>query len=236
LENEELSMNCKEIKNEENFKELNENNTELYINSKKKEFKEYFIPSLEEGDDYIIELIIKNRIKNCNSMFRDCHHIISIDLSSFDASDVKDMSAMFCNCYNLKELNLANLNTKNVENMKQMFQNCNSLEKIDFPSSFTTENVKDISLMFIDCHILKDLNLSFDTHKVENMKGVFKRCYNLTKIDLSSFKTDKVKKMTSMFDECTKLEKIIFGKNNFNTKSVNCMGHMFNNCFSLKLS
>ena len=236
LENETFLINCKEIKNKENFKELNESNTELYINSKKKEFKKYFIPTLEEGDDYIIELNIKNKIKNCNSMFRDCHHIISIDLSSLDTSDVKDLSAMFCNCYNLKELNLTNLNTKNVDNMKQMFQNCNSLEKIDFPSSFTTENVKDISFMFIDCHSLKELNLSFDTHKVENMQGVFKRCYNLTKIDLSSFKTDKVKKMTSMFDECTKLEKIIFGKNNFNTKSVNCMAHMFNNCFSLKLT
>ena len=234
LENESFFINCKEIKNEEIFKELNERNTELYINSKKKEFKKYFIPNLEEGEDYIIELIIKNKISNCNSMFRDCNHIISIDLSSFDTSEVKDMSSMFCNCYNLRELKLANLNTGKVENMKKMFQNCNSLEKIDFPPSFTIKNVKDISLMFNDCHSLKNLNLPFDTHNVENMKGLFKRCYNLTKIDLRSFKTDKVKKMTSMFDECTKLEEIIFEKNNFKTTSVDCMGHMFNNCFSVK--
>ena len=236
LENESYIRNGEVIKYDENFKELNKENTELYINEVKKDFQKYFEPSEEEGDEYTIKLIIKSKIKSCNSMFRGCLHIKSINLSSFDTSEVQDMSLMFCKCYNLEELNLGNINTEKVTDMKQMFQKCKSLKEINFPPSFTTKNVNNISLMFADCWNLKDILLSFDTRNVENMKGLFLGCYNLSKIDLSSFQTDKVKKMTIMFDGCTRLEEIKFNPDKFKTSSVECMGHMFNNCHMLKLS
>ena len=231
LENESLKK-----KNEEKviFEELNQENTELYINDIKKDFKKYFEPTLEEGEDFTIKLIIKTKITNCNSMFQACLHIKSIDLSLFDSSEVKDMSLMFCKCFNLEELNLGNLNTKKVTNMKQMFKKCKSLKKIYFPPTFTTENVEDMQLMFFDCISLEEVNLNFDTQKVENMKALFKNCYLLKKLDLSSFKTDKVKKMTLMFEGCNSLEEIKMDSEKFKTTCVVCMGHMFNNCSSLK--
>ena len=232
LENNSAKIIDKEI---ENFKELNNDNTELYINNVRKDFKKYIETSSKEGDKYTIKLIIKNKIKSCNSMFYGCLHIKSIDLSLFDSSEVKDMSLMFCKCFYLEELKLGNLNTEKVTNMQKMFQKCKSLEKINFGPSFTTKNVKDISLMFADCWSIKDLLVPFDTQNVENMKGLFLRCYNLTKIDLNSFKTDKVKKMELMCDGCTRLEEIKFDPEKFKTNSVEFMGHMFNNCQSLKL-
>ena len=235
LENEYLKRNDEQIFFEEKFKELNPENTELYINNEKKEFKKYFETTLEEGDDYTIRLIIKTKIKSCNSMFHACLHIKSIDLSKFDSSEVEDMSLMFCKCFNLEELILGNLNTCKVTNMKQMFQKCKSLKKIDFPSSFTTENVTDISLMFIDCHSLEEVNLNnFKTKNVVNMKGLFKNCFLLKKLDLSSFETEKVEKMTLMFEGCTNLEEIKLEPGKFKTTSLECMGHMFYNCSSLK--
>ena len=173
LENEFVFRAGKEIKGQQIFKELNNENCELYINDVKKDFKKYFEPTLEEGEEYTIKLIIKNKIQSCNSMFLNCLHITSLDLSSFDSSEVKDMSQMFSKCFNLKEINLANLETKNVTNLKQMFQKCKSIEKINFPPSFNTKNVKDISYMFSDCQILKEINLNFDTQNVEKMNSLF---------------------------------------------------------------
>ena len=233
LSNESFLINGKIINYDEDYNELNKDNTELYINDEKKEFSKYFEPSLKEGDEYIIKLIIKSKIKSCRNMFRNCQNIRSIDLSSFDSSEVEDMSRMFFKCIYLEELNLSNLDTKNVSNMQAMFQKCKNIEKIEFSPSFITEKVKDISLMFYDCNNLKSVNLSFDTQNVENMKGLFQNCYNLKKLDLSSFKTDKVKKMISMFENCTLLEEIKFDLDKFKTISVEYMCNMFKGCQSL---
>ena len=233
LENEYLKRNGEDIFFEEKFKELNQENTELYVNDVKKDFKKYIETTDEE--EYTIKLIIKTKITNCNSMFHACSYIKTIDLSLFDSSEVTDMGLMFCKCFNLEELNLGNLNTKKVTNMKQMFQKCKSLKKINFPPSFTTENVTDISLMFIDCHSLEELNLNdFNTQNVKNMKGLFKNCFLLKKLDLSSFETEKVERMTLMFEGCTNLEEIKVDPEKFKTTSLECMGHMFTNCNNLQ--
>ena len=232
LSNELYKLNGIDIYYDEDFNELNKENTELYINDEKKEFCKYFEPSLEEGE-YTIKLILKNKIKSCRNMFRNCQTIRSIDLSSFDSSEVEDMSRMFFKCIYLEELKLSNLDTKNVSNMEAMFQKCKSIEKIEFPQSFITNNVKNISLMFHDCNNLNNINISFDTQKVENMRGLFQNCFHLKKLDLSSFKTDKVKKMNSMFENCCLLEEIKFDFEKFKTTSVECMSHMFKGCKAL---
>ena len=235
LENESLKRNEEILIIEENFKELNQENTELYIDGEKKEFKKYFEPDLDEKENYEIKLIIKTKLNSCNSMFHGCLHIRKIDLSLFDSSKVKDMSSMFRKCFSLEELILGNLNTSKVTNMKQMFQKCKSLKKINFPSSFTTEKVTDISLMFMDCNSLEEVNLNyFKTKNVVNMKGLFKNCFLLKKLDLSSFETENVEKMTLMFEGCTNLEEITLEPKKFKTTSLECMGHMFTNCISLK--
>ena len=232
LENKSYMLNGVEYQFEVNFNELNEKNTELFIDGQKKDFKKFFKPD-KEGE-YTIKLKLKNKIKNCNYMFLSCTSIKSIDLSSFDTSEVTNMSYMFSRCFNLEELNINNLITKNVTDMNHMFNKCKSLKEIKFPSSFNTENVTDISFMFLFCEKLENINLNFNTENVINMHGVFEYCYALKKLDLSSFKTDKVSNMSYMFNECIQLEEIIFDPAKFKTNSVYSMGHMFNKCFSLK--
>ena len=232
LENKSHMLNGVEYPFKVNFNELNEENTELFIDGQKQGFKKFFKPD-KEGE-YTIKLKLKNKLKNCNYMFLNCTNIKSIDLSLFDTSEVTNMSYMFSRCFNLEELNIDKLNTKNVKDMHHMFNKCKSLKEIKFPSSFNTENVIDISFMFLYCEKLENLNLNFNTENVINMHGVFEYCYALKKIDLSSFKTDKVSNMSYMFNECTQLEKIIFDPVKFKTNSVDNMGHMFNKCYSLK--
>ena len=118
----------------DNLKELNESNTELYINNKKYKYKKYFNPD-KEGI-YIIKLIFNIYIKDCSFMFCDCNNIINIDLSSFqDTKNVNDMSFMFFRCNSLESLpDISNWDTKNVNNMRYMFIGCDSLRKI--PNKF----------------------------------------------------------------------------------------------------
>ena len=84
------------------LKELNEEKVELYISDQNqtKNFNKYFIPD-KEGE-YEIKIRFKKKIKDCRYMFRNCSNIVSIDLSSFDSSDVNKMNYMFGKCYNLK--------------------------------------------------------------------------------------------------------------------------------------
>ena len=81
------------------IKELNENNTELYINNEKHKYKSFFIP--EKEGIYNIKLKIKILMKNCCCLFYGLNHVQNIDLSPFNTENVTNMSYMFYFCYNL---------------------------------------------------------------------------------------------------------------------------------------
>jgi len=212
----------------ETFKELNESNTDLYINGKKFEFQKYY--KFPKEGTYNIILKIKKMLTDCSYMFYGCDNIINIDLSNFETHIVTNMTEMFCGCNNLLNLDLTSLNTSNVTNMKNMFFLCDGLTNIDV-TSFDTNNVVDMSGMFFWCTNLVNLNLSyFNTNKVTNMSGMFFGCKNLTNLNLSNFDTDKVEDMRAMFYKCENLISLnltSFGKN------VKDMSEMFYFCKSL---
>ena len=106
-EDEKSKIGLEPIKEEHHhdfLKELNESNTELYINNKKYKFEKYFIPD-KEGE-YIILLKFNILITDCSFMFHNCNSIINIDLSSFNTQNVTNMFEMFDGCSNLKEIKI----------------------------------------------------------------------------------------------------------------------------------
>ena len=69
-------------------------------------------------------------------------------------------------------------------------------------------NLKNACLMFGDCKLLVNINLSnFNTNNVTNMNGMFYGCSSLTNINLSNFNTNNVTNMFGMFGECLSLNK-----------------------------
>ena len=62
-------------------------------------------------------------------MFAGCKSLKSIDLSSFNTTNVNNMESMFCGCSSLKSLDLSSFDTTNANNMREMFYNCPSLKK-----------------------------------------------------------------------------------------------------------
>ena len=77
----------------DNLKELNRENTKLFINDKEFLFSKCFIPS-KEGI-YEINLIFNIQLTDCSYMFYWCYNIINIDFTLFDSSKVTNTSKMF---------------------------------------------------------------------------------------------------------------------------------------------
>ena len=170
--------------------ELNETNTEIYINENKFKYKKFFIPD-KEGI-YKIKLILNTFVKDCSHMFYGCENIINIDLSFFVSKNVKNMSYMFYDCYQLEQINLSTFDTQNATNMESMFDNCISMENLNL-SSFNTKNVTNMMYMFAGCKKLKSIDLSsFNTKNVENIDLIFYDCLNLNQIKINSEFCDKI--------------------------------------------
>ena len=161
--------------------------------------------------------------------------IKSIDLSSFDSTQVTTMRSLFDGCTSLESITFgANFNTKKVTIMNSLFYDCSALTSIDL-SQFNTESVTDMDLMFFNCNILTEINLTnFKTTKLVTAIGIFESCSSLVSIDLSSFNTEKMVYMSFMFSECSELTSINFGSN-FNTKNVRYMDNMFMECEKLTI-
>ena len=145
----------------------------------------------------------------------------SLDLSSFDTSNVTDMYGMFMNSQ-ATSINLSSFNTSNVTDMHSMFMNSQATS-INL-SSFDTSKVTDMSNMFSSSPATSlDLS-SFDTSNVTNVSAMF-YLSQATSIDLGSFDTSKVTNMSGLFNgsQATSLD-----LSSFNTSNVTNMSHMFN--------
>ena len=89
-----------------------------------------------------------------------------------------------------------------------MFGRCRSLISIDL-SGFGTEQVFNMSKMFIECESLKSINLSnFNTSHLEQLSSMFEGCHSLTSINLSNFIDNKIKYIKNIFKDCPSLEYI----------------------------
>ena len=193
----------------------------------------------------------------CESEYTFISHIVSIDFSNFDASQVTTGDKMFNQYTSLTTINFGNLVTSNFQNMNSMFQGCSSLEEVDL-SNLNTALVTDMNSMFFNCEKLSSVNFgSIDTSKVENMNYMFANCYALEQIDISNFDTSSLTDMSEMFSNaglisfsfpntenpelltmemmfsgCSKLREIDFS--GFDTSKVTNMKRIFFECTSLK--
>ena len=102
--------------------------------------------------------------------------------------------------------------------MAQMFFGCTNLKQIIF-YDFFINNVKTMKSMFKKCYKLEKVDLtSFkNTKSVVDMSGMFIDCYELVKIDLSSFTFNDEINMENMFNIIdNNIENIFVNKNYIN--------------------
>lgn len=156
----------------------------------------------------------------------------------FDASFAKARPTScyywFRGCDMLTQIEgIEHLNTEEVTDMSWMFMDCRGLTSLDV-SHFNTQKVTNMEHMFNRCSGLTSLDVSsFNTENVTNMTCIFLGCSGLTSLDVSHFNTKKVTDMSCMFYECGKL--ISLDVSHFNTGNVTDMSFMFFNCSALTL-
>ena len=213
----------------------------LYIVSEAPIFAPFDCSSLFSDFTNLISINFNNnfntsKVEKMHYLFSNSNSsnkLTTLDLSTFNTSNVTNMSVMFYNCQNLVSIDLSNFNTSKVTNMSAMFR-CfynSSLLTIDL-SSFNTSNVISMSQMFDGCSLLTGLNLnSFNTSKVTTMQGLFEHCTALINLNLSIFNTSNVSSMSYMFWNCESLVEL--NLSSFNTSKVTNMSYIFNNCSSL---
>ena len=109
-----------------------------------------------------------------------------------------------------------------------MFTGMTKIQHLDY---LNTEEVWDMTGMFLNCKLLTSIDLShFNTEKVINMSNLFDGCEALANLDLSHFYTGKVEEMGYMFSNCGVRKLDLF---NFDTKNVTNMEAMFRSCHDL---
>ena len=173
-----------------------------------------------------------SNVTDMSYMFSNCNDLISLNITSFNTSNVTKMIAMFSYCESLTSINLSSFNTSNLTNMKEMFYYCKSLTTLDL-SSFNTSNVTTMLSLFYNCNSLTSVNLSsFNTINVTQMSSMFYSCNRLTSLDLSTFDTSNVISMSEMFLNCASL-RIVYVSNNWTTQNVNSSTNMFIDCRNL---
>ena len=152
---------------------------------------------------YAVEINVSSfntrKVESMRKMFNNNQYITSLDLLSFDTSNVTDMFWML-RATHLKSIDVSNFNTSNVKNMAGMFNSSFNLRKLDL-SNFDTSNCTDMNGMFINCKNLSELICPFDTSKVTNMYGMFSMLPSLEKLDLSTFDTSSCSRMDDIFNQ-----------------------------------
>ena len=188
----------------------------------------YYLPSLISLE---LSSFDTSNVTNMNHMFYIMSSLTSLNLSNFDTSQVTDMRSMFSGMVSLTTLDLSNFDTSQVTDMSSMFRGISSLATLDL-SNFNTSRVTDMEEMFYGMSSLISLDLSsFDTSQVTNMSWMFRNMYNLTSLNLSSFNTSNVTNMRCMFADIYNLTSL--NLTNFDTSNVTDMGAMFANMHNL---
>jgi len=77
-------------------------NIEIYVKNKKIEFNfKYKIKEIKESKKLKVKYIFKKLLTNTSFVFFDCSSLKSIDLSSFNTTNINNMNSMFSYCFSL---------------------------------------------------------------------------------------------------------------------------------------
>jgi surface protein len=147
----------------------------------------------------------------------------TIDLNTWDTSEVTDMSKLFKNKDKFnKPLN--SWNTANVTKMNDMFFNCKEFNQpLD---QWNTSIVTDMDIMFVNCVKFNQPLNSWNVSRVTNMKEIFFNCKEFNQ-PLDQWNTSSVTNMRHLFSNCVNFNQPL---NLWNTENVTNMKEMFFNC------
>ena len=156
-------------------------------------------------------------------MFDGCGSLTSLDLSSFDVSNVTSMAYMFSSCDNLTyfkhpkkgscaipenvvTLDLSALDSSYLSSVS--FRNLDKLENIIWGDK-SNATFTSLERKFSGCTSLKELDLSgWDVSQVVSASNMLAGCSALTKLNLSGWDLSKIGRYSISFSDCVSLREI----------------------------
>ena len=106
--------------------EKNKDYIDIYVNGNKIDFSTKYTSN--EIGELNVKFIFHKLLTSTSFMFYKCISLESIDLTSFNTTNVTKMSLMFSGCSSLKSIDVSRYNTANVIDMNSMFYECSSLK------------------------------------------------------------------------------------------------------------
>ena len=104
-------------------------------------------------------------------VFTGCSALQSLDLRSFDVSNLTRMDDMFEDCSSLTSIDISTWDTSNVENFNDMFHGCASLTTLDL-SNFNVNNAYMFQSMFSGCQNLVTIYASYNwSYEIDNVSS-----------------------------------------------------------------
>lgn len=112
-----------------------------------------YVPALKRLD---LSTWNTKSLKECNHMFYLCLNVEEIIFGGmFNTSKVETMMSMFADCEHITSLDLSMFDISNVKNMQAMFYGCRKLEKIKGVEKWDIDSIENNDYMFVDCDSLK---------------------------------------------------------------------------------
>ena len=224
----------------ENF--INENGSycKIKIEDKKQdisEFYEYENKKIKKEVYLVIDLYLRENIKDLSGLFSECNSLYSIEnIFNLDPK-IQNLSELFSGCSSLIKIsdNISNWDISNVSNISGLFYGCENLTQIPDISKWNTKNIEDMKSLFNGCKLLKCLpDISkWNTSKVNDIGCMFKNCLALEKLpNISEWDISSVTDISAMFYKCKSL-KSIPDISNWNTSNVKNMKELFYECIKL---
>ena len=151
-----------------------------------------------------------SNVTTMESMFTDCKSLTTIvGLENFVTGQCEDLRGMFQRCEKLTSLDLSTWNVSNVVRIGSVFAYCTALTNINV-SGWNLSRVKSLSYIFQHCSSLKDLDLSsWDVSRVTQFSSIFFNCTALETLNISTWDVSSASDEYGtryMFDGCNSLK------------------------------
>ncbi len=220
---------------------LIKDNSTIYDEDNKNNYKNYFINYLKtlkdnlliDGNLYPLNILENNNYIKCEYEIKD-----------------EDINKEIQILNSFEEYKRQNQYIRGEENEKQIKESCQvyvNNQKINFcyKLRFSQKGkyqikfifkklLTNINYMFSDCSSLISIDLShFNSSNVTNMRSLFLKCSSLKNVNFTNFDTYNVINMRGLFYGCSSLETLDLS--HFKTNNTKNMCSMFLNCSSLKM-
>lgn len=155
-----------------------------------------------------------DNVTTMNQMFLRCYDLTEIKgIEGISTPKNKSMYAMFYLCQSIKSLDLSSWDFSQVTTMYDTFYLMESLETLTLPSDPDMSKVTNMDSLFFGCTSLKELDLSVaDKIKPSTAYSMFARNESLTKLDISTLDISDCKYFKDYFHDCNSLEEITIGE------------------------